>query len=86
MNRKVKKDKKLYVIALIILVLAISGCLLYSQLVKKLKCPDYWGIDNSLFVSSEKEIFLKKGEKLSLNTDEKKWVRENCDLKPQNSD
>ena len=78
-----KRGKKTYSIIMVaaILVLAICGfCHYQSERFKK--CPDRWSDGNGLW---NEEIFMKDGKKLALTDEEKEWIRNNCDLKPNYS-
>jgi len=81
-----KKYKKFIIVFFVLLVLIIGAYFLYPVIERHIKCPDVWGKDRSLFVGANKEIFIKNGENMVLTTEEKQWIRKNCNLEPQYSD
>jgi len=81
-----KTEKTYMSIIIAILLIAISVIYLYPPIIRHIKCPDVWGKDRSLFVGTNKEIFIKNGENMVLTTEEKQWIRKNCNLEPQYSD
>lgn len=76
-----KKNHKILII-IIVLVLIIGAYFLYPVVEKQIRCPDSWGENRSFGGASGNEIFIKNGKNMALTGEEKKWIKENCNLKP----